>query len=139
MSGYRKKKKFYKKCGFKKWNMVKYVERKVDTDGFHMYGYLIAEYQVLVMTLDTAKTAPFLTPLPSDFNGDCISEYEIDNGRLALVRDPIISRFIEHNGKFKKYVNATIYNPSALHVSGVSNYVKDLVPNSNNDWNSTIG
>lgn len=125
MSGYRKKKKFDKKCGFKKWNMVKYVERTVDKFGFHMYNYLKAEYQVLVMSRDASIAAPFLASLPDDFDGDDITAGIAD--RRKKEKNPIILRFIDHNAKFRKHVNAMISNPSALHPSGIGIYSNYLI------------
>ena len=140
MSSYRKKKKFDKKCGFKKWNMVKYVERTVDKFGFHLYNYLKAEYQVLVMSRDASIAAPFIASLPGDFDGDDITADIAD--RRKKEKNPIILRFINHNAKFRKHVIAMISNPSSLHpslvpFSNIGNYSDYLIPDIDDDENTS--
>lgn len=110
MSGYRKKKKIQQKCGFKKWNMVNYVEKKVNEFGFHPYLYLVAEYRAL---LRSTKESMFLTSLPSDFDGDNITAYTFQ----VHENDPCIKRFITHNNilrdkllKSQGYTNIKLFN-----------------------------
>lgn len=118
MSGYKHKKKFLQKCGFKKWDMVKYVERKSGRYlGCRPYSCLKEEYQ----TLSNKHLARIVMNSYFTFNSGWDENVQVkDDPWWTNETDPMIVRFIKHNQVLYRKVKNDVLSSSLLNGIKVS-------------------